>query len=419
MPKVGKGGMIIVRGDGDERLCERIRAVSENSVTRKSELKQSFELNDEIEGTDNGKNRSRNMNNLKKFHKKSSNNFSIVKIQIENCSEYNSGKISNKDEDNDKRDKDFDISSRGCGGKNCPNKQSNEIVSKERDKRVKNFDKSGTKFLDKISTTSTSTSTLTQKQKPSCSPFKKLSKSSLTIEPDKITVNLSKYSPCASRLAASSKIISSKNSPTSPESPLRSVAGGDSKRELKLSSSSSLSVGGFSNMRNDDCLSRFENSNTIQASLSLNIKQFQQQQQQENKYSSNVSCCPTTPRSKSVGDSCVTSPISEGTTISCSPTGTEILSLEDVGFSNIVNDNINFNYSPPSPPPPPPPPPLPLPLPLNLERELSKNRKKSLNFNKDLNRGNGLLSSKQQQQQKNSNFSSKKTTRKTTLETKC
>lgn len=40
------------------------------------------------------------------------------------------------------------------------------------------------------------------------SPLRKFGQSSLTIEPDKITMNLPKCSPCACRLAASSKILS-------------------------------------------------------------------------------------------------------------------------------------------------------------------------------------------------------------------
>ncbi|XP_076623612.1 uncharacterized protein LOC143343024 [Colletes latitarsis] len=41
-----------------------------------------------------------------------------------------------------------------------------------------------------------------------CSPLKKFGRSTLTIEPDKIMINLPKCSPCACRLAASSKILS-------------------------------------------------------------------------------------------------------------------------------------------------------------------------------------------------------------------
>ncbi|XP_015594786.1 uncharacterized protein LOC107267492 [Cephus cinctus] len=136
-------------------------------------------------------------------------------------------------------------------------------------------------------------------KKSGCSPLKKLSRSSLSIEPDKITINLSKYSPCASRLAASSKILSS-SSTTSPESPLRVVKSRSPSRvENQVLELDDRSV-----------------EMTLRASLSLNIQH-----------------CPKStaaPRSKSVGDSCITSPTSEETTMSYSPTGTEILSLEEV-----------------------------------------------------------------------------------------
>ncbi|XP_025602814.2 uncharacterized protein LOC105687941 [Athalia rosae] len=146
-------------------------------------------------------------------------------------------------------------------------------------------------------------------KKPPCSPFKKLKRSSLTIEPDKITVNLSKYSPCASRLAASSKILTS-TSPTSPESPLRAVR--------------SRSPSNFDNRLARDV--SIEKS-TIQASLSLNIQQYQKSN--------------SAPRSKSVGDSCVTSPTSEETTTSYSPTSTEILFLEEA--TSMLESRTSFN----------------------------------------------------------------------------
>lgn len=135
------------------------------------------------------------------------------------------------------------------------------------------------------------------KVKKTCSPHKKLSRSSLTIESDKITINLSKYSPCASRLAASSKILSNE-----------SVSNSESPLHLPHSRSPSH-VNVQPNSLPMDKMS-------IQASLSLNIHQFE-------KTHSNS-------RSRSVGDSCVTSPTSEGTTLSYSPTVTEILSLEEV-----------------------------------------------------------------------------------------
>ncbi|XP_066590088.1 serine-rich adhesin for platelets-like, partial [Prorops nasuta] len=132
----------------------------------------------------------------------------------------------------------------------------------------------------------------------SCS---KLGRSSLTIEPDKITINLSKYSPCASRLAASSKILST-DAITSPESPIH---------VSRSRSPSNIGV------QTDDNSLKPPDRPAIQASLSLNIQQCQKSR--------------STSRSKSVGNSCVTSPTSDGTTLSYSPTGTEVLSLEEVG----------------------------------------------------------------------------------------
>lgn len=104
--------------------------------------------------------------------------------------------------------------------------------------------------------------------------LRKLSRSSLTIEPD---MNLSKYSPCASRLAASSKILAAD---ISPDSPLHQVS--RSRSPFKLNKEG-------------------------QPELSLSIHCVR----------------------KDTG-SCVTSPASEATTISCSPTGTEIVSLDEV-----------------------------------------------------------------------------------------
>lgn len=135
-------------------------------------------------------------------------------------------------------------------------------------------------------------------KKTSCSPDKKFSRSSLTIESDKITINLSKYSPCASRLAASSKILSTE-SVSNSESPLH-VVHSRSPSHVDVQQANSLPLDKMS----------------IQASLSLNIHQFEKTR--------------STSRSRSVGDSCVTSPTSEGTTLSYSPTVTEILSLEEV-----------------------------------------------------------------------------------------
>ncbi|XP_043281387.1 uncharacterized protein [Venturia canescens] len=149
-------------------------------------------------------------------------------------------------------------------------------------------------------------------KKPSigCSPLKKLNRSSLTIESEKITINLSKYSPCASRLAASSKILSS-NSPLSPDSPLQAVRS-KSPRRRDVQENGLLDP------------TRHNEKSTLQASLSLNIQQYRKSH--------------PAPRSRSVGDSCVTSPTSEATTLSYSPTGTEILSLEEVCPQITVND---------------------------------------------------------------------------------
>ncbi|KAG7206295.1 hypothetical protein KM043_003671 [Ampulex compressa] len=138
------------------------------------------------------------------------------------------------------------------------------------------------------------------KAKKACSPLKKLGRTSLTIEPDKIMLNLSKYSPCASRLAASSKILANDITPNL-ESPLH-VARSRSPSHVDVQTESS---------------SKLSERTSMQASLSLDIQQFQ-----KSRYA---------PRSRSVGDSCVTSPTSEATTLSYSPTDTEILSLEEVG----------------------------------------------------------------------------------------
>ncbi|XP_011171076.1 uncharacterized protein LOC105203853 [Solenopsis invicta] len=140
-----------------------------------------------------------------------------------------------------------------------------------------------------------------KKKKPACSPLKKFGRSSLSVGADKIAINLPKYSPCASRLAASSKILSSDRT-TDPESPLHVP---------RSRSPSHVDV------QTENNPSKHSEKTSIQASLSLNIQQFQKTQY--------------TLRSRSVGDSCVTSPTSEATTVSYSPTGTEILSLEEVG----------------------------------------------------------------------------------------
>lgn len=140
-----------------------------------------------------------------------------------------------------------------------------------------------------------------KKKKPACSPLKKFGRSSLSVGTDKIAINLPKYSPCASRLAASSKILSSDRA-VDPESPLHVP---------RSRSPSHVDV------QTENNPLKHSEKTSMQASLSLNIQQFQ-----KTRY---------TLRSRSVGDSCVTSPTSEATTVSYSPTGTEILSLEEVG----------------------------------------------------------------------------------------
>ncbi|KYQ46777.1 hypothetical protein ALC60_14300 [Trachymyrmex zeteki] len=144
-----------------------------------------------------------------------------------------------------------------------------------------------------------------KKKKSACSPLKKFGRSSLSVGADKITINLPKYSPCASRLAASSKILSS-DLAADPESPLHVP---------RSRSPSHVDVQTEKQTENNP--SKNSEKTSIQASLSLNIQQFQKPRY--------------TLRSRSVGDSCVTSPTSEATTVSYSPTGTEILSLEEVG----------------------------------------------------------------------------------------
>ncbi|XP_058799511.1 uncharacterized protein LOC131668996 [Phymastichus coffea] len=135
--------------------------------------------------------------------------------------------------------------------------------------------------------------------------LKRLSRSSLSTDSaaadanNKISLNLSKYSPCASRLAASSKILSSDSlgygpgasGGTSPESPLHTARA----------------------------------KSPVQPCLSLKIQKLQEQ--------------PTPSRSKSVSDSCVTSPTSDAT--SSSPPGTEVISLEDVSQNREERWNCN------------------------------------------------------------------------------
>lgn len=160
----------------------------------------------------------------------------------------------------------------------------------------KSFEKSG-----KEQNKSNFAERTSKNRKSGSSPLRSLGRSSLTIEPDKITISLPKYSPCASRLAASSKILSND-------------LGVNSDSPLHVARSRSPSRVDVQTDNND---SKAVVRTSMQASLSLNIQQFL-----KTKYA---------PRSKSVDDSCVTSPTSEATTLSYSPTGTEILSLGEVG----------------------------------------------------------------------------------------
>ncbi|KAF3423914.1 hypothetical protein E2986_00155 [Frieseomelitta varia] len=109
------------------------------------------------------------------------------------------------------------------------------------------------------------------------SPLRKFGRSSLTIEPDKIMINLPKCSPCACRLAASSKILSNDSSllsrfTTNRESPHHAV---------RLKSPSHVDV------QTDITLKTSERT-SMQANLLPNV-------QQKSRY---------TPRSRSVGELC-------------------------------------------------------------------------------------------------------------------
>lgn len=112
-----------------------------------------------------------------------------------------------------------------------------------------------------------------------CSPLRKFGRSSLTIEPDKIMINLPKCSPCACRLAASSKILSNDSSLLSRftinrESPHHAV---------RLKSPSHIDV-------QTDISSKSSERTSMQTNLFSNIQQFK-----KSRY---------TPRSRSVGELC-------------------------------------------------------------------------------------------------------------------
>ncbi|XP_076236059.1 uncharacterized protein LOC143180309, partial [Calliopsis andreniformis] len=106
---------------------------------------------------------------------------------------------------------------------------------------------------------------------------RKFSRSSLTLEPDKIMINLPKCSPCAYRLAASSKILSNDTGIFSRftinrESPLHIV---------RSKSSSHIDV-------HTDVSSKTAKKTSVQVNLFSNIRQSKK----------------TPPRSKSVGELC-------------------------------------------------------------------------------------------------------------------
>lgn len=111
------------------------------------------------------------------------------------------------------------------------------------------------------------------------SPLRKFGRSSLTIEPDKIMINLPKCSPCACRLAASSKILSNDSSLLS-----RFTANHESPHHaVRSKSPSHINV-------QIDISSKTSERTSMQTNLLPNVKQFQ-----KSRY---------TPRSRSVGELC-------------------------------------------------------------------------------------------------------------------
>ena len=112
----------------------------------------------------------------------------------------------------------------------------------------------GNKFKDQ-----TKTDSMEKKLKAKkliCSPLKKFGRSSLTIEPDKIMINLPKCSPCACRLAASSKILSNDTGlfsrfTSSPHHVVRSRSPShmDVQTDVSKSSEKTMPANVFSNMQ--------------------------------------------------------------------------------------------------------------------------------------------------------------------------
>ncbi|XP_012145698.1 uncharacterized protein LOC105663112 [Megachile rotundata] len=141
--------------------------------------------------------------------------------------------------------------------------------------------KFSSKSFDKPSKDQVKTDSMEKKLKAKkliCSPLRKLGRSSLTIEPDKIMINLPKCSPCACRLAASSKILSNDTGLfsrfTSRESPHHIV---------RSRSPSHVDA-------QTDVCSKSSEKTSVQANLFPNVQQFQ-----KSRY---------TPRSRSVGELC-------------------------------------------------------------------------------------------------------------------
>ncbi|XP_044018699.1 suppressor of Mek1 isoform X1 [Aphidius gifuensis] len=164
------------------------------------------------------------------------------------------------------------------------------------------------------------------------SPAKKFNRSSLTIGSDKITINLSKYSPCASRLAASSKILNTSPTNLSPDSPIHV-----SRNKSPIRNNDNFNY--LSPINNKfDTLKLTNDKLPLQMSRSLNIEQFKKPY--------------TTPRSRSVGDSCIiTSSLNDTTTTTTKKTicyspiiGNELLSLDDTDKKYKNNNNNKQNH---------------------------------------------------------------------------
>uniref|UniRef100_A0A6V7JV51 Uncharacterized protein n=1 Tax=Bracon brevicornis TaxID=1563983 RepID=A0A6V7JV51_9HYME len=230
---------------------------------------------------------------------------------------------SKKNNDNDNADKPSSASTEGSKiylwrGKNFKSQSLIQKSSSNDKKSIEDvtIDEKAKKITEK--SLSVDRGSLKKKKAQAISPLKKLNRSSLTIASDKTNMNLSKYSPCASRLAASSKILGNNvnsSSTLSPDSPLHAVMPRSPGRTTETPAPEKTEAEKM----------------TLQASLSLNIDHFKKTH--------------PTPRSRSVGDSCVTSPTSEATTttMSYSPTGTEILSLDEVGQQNTTTNDLSLS----------------------------------------------------------------------------